>query len=183
LHKNSWTRINVRDGEKGPLVLEIIKRRVLARSERNCHDAGEELLVVTRSLDENGKMKYDYHLSNAHPDTPLEELARVVKAEHRIEDCIKRSKSEVGLSDYEVRTWAGWYHHQTLSLIATWFLIKETQRGKIIYSGDNGATSSCFAGYNVATRVRSEISKLADAFCATKKRTQRAGSLSSLQTA
>ncbi|MDP7162003.1 MAG: hypothetical protein QF792_00735 [Phycisphaerae bacterium] len=75
-------------------------------------------------------MKYDYHLSNAHPDTPLKELARVVKAEHRVEDCIKRAKSEAGLSDYEVRTWAGWYHHQTLSLIATWFLIKETRRGK-----------------------------------------------------
>ena len=36
----------------------------------------EELLVVTHSLDENSKMKHDYHLSNAHPDTPLEELAR-----------------------------------------------------------------------------------------------------------
>ena len=72
-----------------------------------------------RSSDENGKTKVDYHLSNATPDTPLEELACVVKAEHRIEDCIKRSKSEAGLSDYEVRTWAGWYHHQTLALIAT----------------------------------------------------------------
>ena len=63
-------------------------------------------------------------------DTPLDELARVVKAEHRIEDSLKRAKSEAGLSDYEVRTWAGWYHHQTLSLIATWFLICETRRGK-----------------------------------------------------
>jgi len=129
LHKGTWVRINVRDGEKGPLVLEIVKRRVLARTERSCREAEEELLVVTRSLDENGKMKYDYHLSNAHPDTPLKELARVVKAEHRIEDGIKRAKSEAGLSDYEVRTWTGWYHHQTLSLIAAWFLIRETQRG------------------------------------------------------
>jgi SRSO17 transposase len=76
------------------------------------------------------KVRYDYHLSNAPADTPLDELARVVKADHRVEDCIKRSKSEAGLSDYEVRTWTGWYHHQTLSLIATWFLICETRRGK-----------------------------------------------------
>ena len=182
LDKNDWTRINVRDGEKGPLVLEIVKRRVLARTERNCHDATEELLVVTRCLDENRKMRYDYHLSSAHPDTALEELARVVKAEHRVEDCIKRSKSEAGLSDYEVRTWAGWYHHQTLSLIATWFLIKETRRGKKIYSGIDRATGSRFVGYAVATRVRSEVSRLADALCAAKKRSQRTGSLSSLQT-
>jgi len=182
LDKDAWTRINVRDGEKGPLILEIVKRRVLARTERSCRDTGEELLVITRSFDENGKMKYDYHLSNAHPDTPLDELARVVKAEHRIEDCIKRSKSEAGLADYEVRTWAGWYHHQTLSLIATWFLIKETRRGKKIYPCVDRTTGSHLVGSAIATRVRSQISKLADALCEAKKRTQRAGSFSSLQT-
>ena len=182
LPKDAWVRINVRDGEKGPLVLEMVKRRVLARTERNGREAGEELLVVTRSLDENNKMKYDYHLSNAHPDTPLKELARVVKAEHRIEDGIKRAKSEAGLSDYEVRTWAGWYHHQTLSLIATWFLIRETRRGKKIYSGIDGASGSHSAGSAVATRVRSQISRLADALCEAKKQTPRVGSFSSLQT-
>jgi SRSO17 transposase len=181
LDKSAWTRINVRDGEKGPLVLEIVKRRVLARTERSCRDTGEELLVITRSLDENGKIKYDYHLSNAHPDTPLKELARVVKAEHRVEDCIKRAKSEAGLSDYEVRTWTGWYHHQTLSLIATWFLIKETRRGKKIYSGIDCAAGSHLAGSAVATRVRSQMSRLADALCQAKKRTQRVGPLLSLQ--
>ena len=181
LNKNAWARINVRDGEKGPLVLEIIKRRVVARTERSYRQAGEELLVVTRSLDEKGKMKYDYHLSNAHPDTPLKELARVVKAEHRIEDCIKRAKSEAGLSDYEVRTWAGWYHHQTLSLIATWFLIRETRRGKKIYSGTDSTSGSHSAISTVATRVRSQISRLADALCEAKKQTQRVGSFSSLQ--
>ena len=182
LNKKDWTRINVRDGEKKPLALELVKRRVVARTERSCGDAREELLVITRSFDENGKMKYDYHLSNAHPDTPLEELARVVKAEHRIEDCIKRSKSEAGLSDYEVRTWRGWYHHQMLSLIATWFLISETRRGKKIYSSVDSATGSHVAGYAVASRVRSQTSRLADALCAAKKRTPRVSSLSSLQT-
>ena len=182
LNKKEWARIDVRDGEKGPLALEIVKRRVVARTQRGYGKPTEELLVVTRSLDENGKMKYDYHLSNAHPDTPLEELARVVKAEHRVEDCIKRAKSEAGLSDYEVRTWVGWYHHQTLSLIATWFLVRETRRGGKIYSGTDGAPGSHSAGYAVATRVRSHISRLADALCEAKKRTSRVGSLSSLQT-
>jgi hypothetical protein len=77
-----------------------------------------------------GNPKVDYHLSNAPEETPLEELARVATAEHRIEECIKRSKSEAGMADYEVRTWWGWHHHQTLSLIATWFLVCEARRGK-----------------------------------------------------
>jgi len=130
LPKDAWTRIDVRDGEKGLLVLEIVKRGVVARTKRGRYAATEELLVITRSPDENGKIKYDYHLSNALADTPLEELARVAKTEHRVENGLKRAKSEAGLSDYEVRTWSGWYHHQTLSLIATWFLVLETRRGK-----------------------------------------------------
>ena len=31
---------------------------------------------------------------------------------------------------YEVRNWRGWQQHQTLSLLATWFLVRETARGK-----------------------------------------------------
>jgi SRSO17 transposase len=180
LDKKAWTRVDVRDGEKGPLVLEIVKRRVVSRTEQSCRDATEELLVVTRSLDENDKMKYDYYLSNAPAQTSLKELARVVKAEHRVEDSLKRAKSEAGLSDYEVRTWAGWYHHQTLSLIATWFLIRETRRGKKIYASTDRAPGSHFAGDAVATRVRSQISRLADTLWEAKKQTPRVGSFSPL---
>jgi len=182
LDDDSWTRVDVRDGEKGPLVLELVKRRVLARTERSCADEAKELLVVTRSLDEHNKMKYDYHLSNTHPDTPLEELARVVKAEHRIEDCLKRAKSEAGLSDYEVRTWTGWYHHQTLSLIALWFLIQETRRGEKTHPGNHSSTDTQHVGHTVASGLRPQTSRLADAFCAAKKQTSRVGTLPSLQT-
>lgn len=138
LPESAWTRVDVRDGEKGPLVVHIVKTRVVARTERKHRGATEELLVVTRSEEEHGKVKLDYSLSNAPVETPLEELARVVKAEHRIEDCIERAKGEAGLANYEVRNWTGWYHHQVLSLMATWFLIREKQRGKKMDAGHHG---------------------------------------------
>ena len=56
--------------------------------------------------------------------------ARVAKAEHRIEECFERGKGEAGLGDYQVRNWPGWHRHQTLSLLAAWFLTEETRRGK-----------------------------------------------------
>jgi len=90
----------------------------------------DETLVIIRALDEQGATKYDFYLSNAPRDTPAKEFARVALAAHRIEEAIKRGKSEAGLSQYEVRNWLGWHHHQTLSLIATWFLVREAQRGK-----------------------------------------------------
>ena len=131
LADETWLRIDVRDGSKGPLVVETVKRRVVSRTHRR-QQGDEEILVVIRYRDRDNQqvVKVDYSLSNAVPETPLWEFARVAKAEHRIEECLQRSKSEAGLADYEVRHWTGWQHHQTLSLLATWFLVLETERGK-----------------------------------------------------
>lgn len=135
LSDEAWTRLEVRDGAKGPLEVEIVKRRVVAKIDRQI--GPEETLVVIRSANEEGVLKHDYYLTNARADTPVAELARVANAEHRIEECLKRSKSEAGLGDYQVRTWLGWHHHITLSLIATWFLIVEARRGKKMDTGDH----------------------------------------------
>ena len=131
LADEAWRRIDVRDGSKGPLVVEVVKRRVVSRTHRRQQGA-EEMLVVIRYRDRDNQqvVKVDDYLSNAAPETPLWECAQVAKAEHRIEECLQRSKSEAGLADDEVRNWTGWQPHQTLSLLATWFLVRETQRGK-----------------------------------------------------
>lgn len=140
LDEAAWHRLDVRDGSKGPLVVEAVKRRVVSRTHRR-QQGSQETLVVLRSRDRDQAqvVKVDYYLSNAAPETPLGEFARVAKAEHRIEECLQRSKSEAGLADYEVRNWTGWHHHQTLSLIATWFLVTETRRGKKMDSCDDVA--------------------------------------------
>jgi SRSO17 transposase len=142
LPESAWTRIDVRDGSKGPLSIEIVKHRVVARAPQR--QAGhDEVLVAIRYKDRDDQevVKTDYYLSNATPETPLAEFARVAKAEHRIEECLQRAKSEAGLADYEVRNWIGWQHHQTLSLIATWFLVKEARRGKKMDTGADSSTS------------------------------------------
>jgi SRSO17 transposase len=147
LPDDTWTTINVRDGEKGPLVVQMVTRRVQARTEGRRAGA-EETLVVFRERQADGTWKHDYLLSNAPRATALLEFARVFKAEHRIEECLQRAKGEAGLADYEVRTWEGWHHHQTLSLIATWFLTQETRRGKNTDAradGSPAALGDCFA--------------------------------------
>jgi hypothetical protein len=63
-------------------------------------------------------------------DPSLGELARVIKAGTCIEASFKRGKGEAGMDEYQVRTWEGWHHHMTLTLIAVWFLIGETHRGQ-----------------------------------------------------
>ena len=124
----NWARIEVRPGEKGPLVVEAVKVRVQAKLGRR--NGPEETLVIFRERQGRKTIKNDYCLSNAPFDTPLREFARVLGAEHRIEECLRRSKGEAGLAQYQVRTWEGWHHHQTLALLATWFLTQEKRRGE-----------------------------------------------------
>ena len=144
LPDDAWARLHVRNGAKGPLQMQIVKCRVLAKTEGR-RVGPEELLIVTRTTDEQDNVQHDYYLSNASPATPLTELACVINTEHRIEECLKRAKSEAGLADYEVRTYGGWYPHQTLSLTATWFLTQETRRGKKIHAGDYRSASAPYA--------------------------------------
>lgn len=125
----AWQTVEVRDAEKGPLVVQVARGLVQALTERRPSDTAE-LAVAVRERQPDGTWKHDYPLSNAPLATPLAEFARVFKARHRVEECLKRAKGEAGLADYQVRTWAGWHHHQALSLIAAWFLTRETRRGK-----------------------------------------------------
>src|SRR5713101_1469149 len=92
LPENAWETIEVRPGDKGPLRVQAVKARVLAKTERRRVDA-EETLVVMREQQGDGSFKHDYYLSAAPLETPLAEFTRVAKAEHRIEECLKRAKS------------------------------------------------------------------------------------------
>jgi SRSO17 transposase len=142
LPEEAWTEIDVRDGEKGPLLVEVVKRRIRARTATG-GTGPEELLFVSRERQSDGTFKHDYYLSSADPETALAELARVAKAAHRIEGCLGRSKGEAGLADYQVRNWMAWHHHQALSLLASWFLNQEARRGKNPDPGvDRAATSA-----------------------------------------
>jgi SRSO17 transposase len=129
LPATAWHEVEVRDAEKGPLVVQVARGLVQALTERRPSEVAE-LAVAFRERQANGTWKHDYLLSNAPLDTPLAEFARVFKAQHRVEECLRRAKGEAGLGDYQVRTWEGWHHHQALSLIAAWFLTQETRRGK-----------------------------------------------------
>jgi SRSO17 transposase len=123
-----WERITVRDGEKGPLVVDAMSVRVRAKQDGRI--GPEERLVVIRPV---GESRIDYALSNAGPGVPLAELVSVQRQRHRIEELFEAGNGEAGLDHYEVRGWVGWHHHMTLSLVALWFLCLERRR----FGGEN----------------------------------------------
>lgn len=132
--ESRWERITVRDGEKGPLVVDAMTVRVRAKQDGRI--GPEERLVVIRPV---GEPRVDYALTNAGPEVPLTELVRVQRQRHRIEEVFEAGDGEAGLDHYEVRSWVGWHHHMALSLVALWFLCLERRRVGGENPGGHGA--------------------------------------------
>ena len=122
--KGRWRTVTVRDGDKGPLRVKVLLATVQVKDEDGCVGARERLAVF-RSVE--AKPRTWYTLSND-PAAKRAVLARVYGSRHRIEELLEQGKQEVGLSHYEVRSWTGWHHHMTLSLLALWFLQLERLR-------------------------------------------------------
>lgn len=58
-----------------------------------------------------------YYFCHASDEISLNELARAAGQRWHIESCFENAKQEVGLDEYEVRSWKGWYRHITLSMV------------------------------------------------------------------
>jgi SRSO17 transposase len=116
-----WRTVQVRDAAKGPLEVQVLLATVQTK------DAGGHAGPSERPAVLRGSDQVWYTLSNAR-EARRAELAQVHGARHRIEELLGQGKGEVGLGHYEVRSWVGWHHHMTLSLLALWFLQVERLR-------------------------------------------------------
>jgi SRSO17 transposase len=110
LPTRAWHKITIAAGSKGP------RRYAWAWLPIN-HDLGPKRrrwLLVRKSL-EDGDLAY--YLAAGPTRTTLTRLAQVAGSRWSIEGGFESSKQEVGLADYEVRSWTGWHRHITLSLL------------------------------------------------------------------
>ena len=122
LPEEAWREITVAQGSQGPRSYLFSAQRVRPTSRRR--PGGIHWAVYRRNFDGSEPR---YYLSNAPEDTPLETLARVGGSRWRIETEFETEKSDVGLDEYETRTWSGWHHHVALCLLGGAFLLSLQQ--------------------------------------------------------
>ena len=120
--KEAWREVTVAEGAQGPRTYRFSAERI--RETRNREPGGVLWALYRQNLDGSEPR---YYFSNAPEDTPLETLARVGGSRWPIETEFETEKSDVGLDEYETRTWAGWHHHITLCLLAGAFLLSLQQ--------------------------------------------------------
>jgi SRSO17 transposase len=127
LAKSSWQRITWRRGTKGPLRAKFAAMRVRVadgpkvrlQGRTGQHLPGDEIWLVGEHRS-SGERKY--YLSNLPPDTPLKQLASLIKARWVCEQAHQQLKEELGLDHFEGRSWRGLHRHALLTLIAYLFL-------------------------------------------------------------
>jgi SRSO17 transposase len=116
LPPQAWKRISAGAGSKGPRVYHWARAAIRPLEDPG---AGYWLLIRARLTDPTDRA---YYLCHGPAGTPLRELVRVAGARWAIEESFQTAKGEVGLDQYQVRRWDGWYRHITLAMLAHAFL-------------------------------------------------------------
>lgn len=113
--EDGWPRIDVGAGSKGPRLYDWACARLPYWTE----EGWTQWLLIRRSVSQPQDLTF--YRAFGREEMTVAELARVAGTRWAIEEGFQRAK-EVGLDQYEVRRWAGWYRHITLCLLAQAFL-------------------------------------------------------------
>jgi len=117
--REDWQDLSAGTGSKGSRLFAWARIELAAPE----ISGWQRWLLIRRSLDEGTKpAEMAYVLVFAPLGTSLEEMVEAFGARWTVEQCFEEGKGEVGLDEYEVRSWHGWYRHVTLSMLALAFL-------------------------------------------------------------
>ena len=142
LSARAWRRATIKEGSKGPIEADFAFVRVTRARRGRPGLAG--WLILRRSLDGTPEVKY--FLSNAPASCPSATLVRVSGLRWPVETALEEAKGELGMDHYETRTWRGWHHHMTQTLLAHHFLVRLRLQLKKSSSLDLGANRGAVGG-------------------------------------
>jgi SRSO17 transposase len=142
LPARAWRRCTIKEGSKGPIAADFACVRVTRARRGRPGLAG--WLVLRRSMGEKREVKY--FLSNAPVACPQATLVRVSGLRWPVETALEEAKGELGMDHYETRTWRGWHHHMTQTLLAHHFLVRLRLQLKKSPGVDPGPTSGAAGG-------------------------------------
>jgi SRSO17 transposase len=114
-----WRRYTMKEGSKGPSEADFAGVRVTRARRGRPGRAG--WLLLRRSLE--GAKEVQSFLSNAPASGSQATLVRVSGLRWPVETAIEEAKGELGMDHSETRTWRGWHHHMTQTLLAHHFLV------------------------------------------------------------
>jgi SRSO17 transposase len=118
---SAWQCLSAGAGTKGERFYDWARVPLARRGPPQAQTHWQHWLLIRRHRQDPDDVAYYVVFGPA--DTSLATLARVAGLRWTVEECFEVAKQEVGLDDYEVRSWQGWYRHITLAMLALAFLV------------------------------------------------------------
>jgi SRSO17 transposase len=113
---DDWQRLSAGDGAKGPRLYDW----AYLPYRSDTAPGWKKGLLIRRKIAKPDELTF--YLTLAPEATALAELVRVAGTRWTVEACFEAAKGEVGLDEYEVRSWTGWHRHITLAMLAHAYL-------------------------------------------------------------
>jgi SRSO17 transposase len=113
-------KVTIRQSAKGALQARLLVKKCWQWDGKS--KAARPRLLVAR---EEADGTFKYSLTNAPESMGIETLAYMQAQRFWIERAFQDAKSELGMAQYEVRSWRGWHHHIALVCLAMLFVLKE----------------------------------------------------------
>jgi SRSO17 transposase len=120
--ESAWHRMELRNGTKGRLIVEVLHREAWLWDGKEMQ-ARRWRLIVRRECNDRNEIKYS--VSNAPESTTIPRLAQMQGQRYWVERAFQDGKSYVGMDHYQARGWKSWNHHMALVMMAMLFMLKE----------------------------------------------------------
>jgi len=133
LSQDSWYDVTWRQGTKGPLRGRFAATRVQPSPGHYHGKVTEPLCWLLVEWPPEAAEPEKFWFSNLPDTATLQELVYWAKMRWWVEQNYQQLKEELGLDHFEGRSWEGWHHHVTLTMIAFDFLVLEGFRAKKNY--------------------------------------------------
>jgi len=114
-----WEQVFIRDTERRELWANMLFLQVYPCEENGL--PGKECWLIIRVDPESGIVKYQF--SNASRKASKDRLAEMSGSRYWIERTFEDGKGIAGLADYQIRSWTGWHHHITMTILAMLYLM------------------------------------------------------------
>lgn len=124
--ENAWKQFSYRVGTKGVKIRKVLVKEIYTWNGEEA-TARKELLIISKAVD-GRDLKYSLsNLNLAVSGQRLSwcELLFVQMQRYWVERRFEDAKSEVGMDEYQVRTWRAWHHHMALTMLALLFMLKQ----------------------------------------------------------
>jgi SRSO17 transposase len=114
-----WKPVVLAEGAKGPIIAKVARLRVYPSRKNLPRDYSVWLFM---RKDPDGRLKFS--LSNAPKNMPLSEMCKASIMRWPIEQCFEEGKDQLGMDQYEHRSWPAWHRHMIYICLAMHFLLR-----------------------------------------------------------